>query len=82
MANITIPIADGNIGEVRNALCDYRGGYQQTVSDGTPTGTMPNPQSKAEMAAAVLKDIVRDILRDHRKAAAAKATAVPELDAL
>jgi hypothetical protein len=77
MATITITIADGNIGDVRTALCDYRGGYKQTLEDGTP-----NPESKAEMAARVLKGVVRDILRQHRQEAAARSAATPDVESL
>lgn len=70
MASINVPFADANISEVRNALCDYRGGYKQTLEDGTP-----NPESKADMATRVLKDAARDILRQMRKAAADRAVA-------
>jgi hypothetical protein len=82
MANITIPIADANIGELRDALCEY-GDRQAQVPDptaglpgGSPAGTMiPNPIGKAAFAADVLKGIARDILKDYRKAQAAKAAA-------
>jgi hypothetical protein len=86
MATITIPIADANIAELRDALCDY-GNRQAQVPDPAPgaaDGAMiPNPIGKAAFAADVLKGIARDILRDHRKAAAAKAAAsVPDFDSL
>jgi hypothetical protein len=86
MATISIPIADANIAEVRDALCDY-GSREAQVPDPTPgaaPGAMiPNPIGKAAFAADVLKGIARDILRDHRKAQAAKlAASTPALSDL
>jgi hypothetical protein len=89
MATISIPIADANIAEVRDALCDY-GGREAQVPDptagqegGAPAGAMiPNPIGKAAFAADVIKTFIRDTLKDYRKAQAAKAVTTPNLESL
>jgi hypothetical protein len=73
MASITINISDGNIGEVRDALCDYGGRTAQVPDPANPGSTIPNPIGKAQFATDMLKSITRDILRQYRQKAAAAA---------
>lgn len=77
MATITFTYADSAQADFRDALAEYGGGYQATITD-AEGNSIPNPQTKAQFAREVARKVLLQIYKNwkaRQAEAAAKITA-------